>query len=71
MSGWQFKSAFVVQFRRETNIDADWFEGRVEHVATHTAIRFHSLDELIRFIGSVLREVGDSEEPWSQGNDSG
>ena len=71
MSGWQHKAAFVVQFRPETDIDAGQFEGRVEHVATHRAIRFHSLDELLGFIASVLTEVRDSEQPWNQGNQTG
>src|SRR5678815_5246156 len=56
MSGWQHRAAFVVQFRPETNIDAGRFEGRVEHVATNRAIRFHSLDELLGFIARVLTE---------------
>jgi len=63
MSGWQHKAAFVVQFRPETNIDAGRFEGRVEHVATNRAIRFHSLDELLGFIAIVLKEVRDTEQP--------
>ena len=71
MSGWQHRAAFVVQFRPETNIDAGRFEGRVEHVATNRAIRFHSLDELLGFIASVLTEVRDSEQPWNQGNQTG
>ena len=71
MSGWQHKAAFVVQFRPETNIDAGRFEGRVEHVATHRAIRFHSLDELVGFIASVMKEARDSEQPWNQDNQTG
>ena len=71
MSGWQHKAAFVVQLRPETNIDIGRFEGRVEHVATHRAIRFHSLEELLAFIASVLTEVRDSEQPWNQGNQTG
>jgi len=63
MSEWQLKAAFVVQFRPETNIDAGHFEGRVEHVATHGAMRFHSLDELLGFIANVLTEVRDSAQP--------
>jgi len=71
MSGWQHRAAFVVQFRPETNIDAGRFEGRVEHVATNRAIRFHSLDELLGFIASVLTDVRDSEQSWDQGNQTG
>ena len=62
MSGRQYKTAFVVQFRPETNIDAGRFEGKVEHVATHDTIRFHSLDELLGFIANMLTEVRDSEQ---------
>jgi hypothetical protein len=62
MSGWQLNAAFVVQLRPETDIAAGRFEGRVEHVATHRAIRFHSLDELLGFIASVLTEVRNSEQ---------
>ena len=61
MEGWQYKAAFVIQFRRETDIEAGRFEGRVEHVATYKATRFHSLDELLGFIASVLTEVRNAE----------
>lgn len=57
-------AAFVIQFRPETDIAAGRFEGRIEHVASTRAGRFHSLDELVGFIESVLTEVratGDSE----------
>ena len=62
MVGWQYKAAFVIQFRPETNLEAGRFEGRVEHVASHTAARFHSLDELLRFIASLLPEVSHTEQ---------
>jgi hypothetical protein len=32
MEGWQYKAAFVIQFRPETDIEAGRFEGRAEHV---------------------------------------
>ena len=63
MEGWQYKAAFVIQFRPETDIEAGRFEGRVEHVASYKATRFHSLDELLAFIASVLTEVGKTEQP--------
>jgi hypothetical protein len=63
MDGWQYKAAFVVQFRPETDIEAGRFEGRVEHIASYRATRFHSLDELLNFIASVLSEVRDAEQP--------
>ena len=60
--GWQYKAAFVIQFRPETNIEAGRFEGRVEHVASTKAMRFHSLDELLAFIAGMLAEVSNAEQ---------
>ena len=60
---WQYKAAFVIQFRPETDIEVGRFEGRVEQVASHKATRFHSLDELLAFIASVLAEVRNAEQP--------
>jgi len=57
MDDWQYKAAFVIQFRSETNIETGPFEGRVEHVASCQATRFHSLEELLGFIAEVLAEV--------------
>jgi hypothetical protein len=34
----------------------------VEHVASYKATRFHSLDELLSFIASVLRDVHNPEQ---------
>lgn len=63
MEGWQYKAAFVIQFRPETDTEAGRFEGRVEHIASTKAARFHSLDELLGFIASVLAEVRNAEQP--------
>ena len=62
MEGWQHKAAFVIQFRPETNIETGRFEGRVEHIASTKATRFHSLDELLAFIASVLTEIRSTEQ---------
>lgn len=62
MEGWQQKAAFVIQFRPDSDIEAGRFEGRVEHVASYKATRFHSLDELLGFIASVLAEVSCTEQ---------
>jgi len=62
MEGWQYNSAFVIQLRPETDIDAGRFEGKVEHVASCGATRFHSLDELLEFIASVLSDVRNLEQ---------
>ena len=65
MDGWQHKLAFVIQFWPETDVDAGRFEGRIEHIASYRAKRFHSLDELLSFIGGVLTDVNKTE-PWSE-----
>jgi hypothetical protein len=59
--GWQRKAAFVVKFLPETDIEAGRFEGRVEHVASFKSLRFHSLEELLAFIASALKEARDTE----------
>jgi hypothetical protein len=66
MEGWQSRAAFVVQWRPETDIGAGRFEGRVEHIASYQAVRFHSLEELLAFVARMLAEVrndvGDTEQ---------
>ena len=62
MEGWQYRGAFVIQFRPETDIEAGLFEGRVEHMVSYKATRFHSLDELLDFIANVLTEVKNTEQ---------
>jgi hypothetical protein len=62
MEGWQYNSAFVIQLRPETDIDAGRFEGKVEHVASCGSTRFHSLEELLEFIASVLSDVRNLEQ---------
>ena len=68
MDGWQHKLAFVIQFWPETNIEAGRFEGRVEHIASYRATRFHSLDELLSFIGGVLTDPKRMEPPSEDGD---
>jgi hypothetical protein len=63
MAGWQYRGAFVIQFRPETDIEAGRFEGKIEHMVSYKAIRFHSLDQLLEFIASVLAEVSNPEQP--------
>jgi hypothetical protein len=62
MEGWQYKAAFVIQFRPDTDVATNRFEGKVEHVTTCQATRFHSLEELLQFIASVLSEVRNQEQ---------
>jgi hypothetical protein len=63
MEGWQSKAAFVVQFRETTEIEAGRVEGKVEHIASYQAARFQSVDELLAFIGRVLAEIRNPEQP--------
>jgi hypothetical protein len=51
------RRAFVVQFRAEADVERGRVEGRVEHVVTGQATRFHSLDELLTFFTQVLSRV--------------
>ena len=46
--------AFVVQFREETEAARDYFAGRVEHMISGRAARFHSPEELLAFFAQVL-----------------
>jgi hypothetical protein len=62
MGGWQTRAAFVIQFRSDADVERGLFEGKVEHVASCQATRFHSLDELLTFMAIVLAEVRDAEE---------
>ena len=47
--------AFVLQFRRETDITQGPFDGRVEHVVSGQTTQFHSLEELLAFLTQVLQ----------------
>jgi hypothetical protein len=62
MEGWQYKGAFVIQFRTETDIECGRIIGRVEHVASSRSVRFESLDELLRFIDRILSEIKKSDD---------
>jgi hypothetical protein len=57
MDEWQSRAAFVIQFREGTDIGAGRLEGRVEHIASYKAARFHSLEDLLSFIARVLDEM--------------
>jgi hypothetical protein len=48
--------AFVVQFRVWPSATPAW-TGRVEHLGSHRAARFDSLDELLAFMRRMLTEV--------------
>ena len=53
----QVRRAFVVQFRAEADVEQGKFVGRVEHVVSGQATRFHSLEELMAFFARVLTNV--------------
>jgi hypothetical protein len=56
----------VVQFAAETAVTQGCFVGRVEHVVSGQAQRFHTLDELLTFMRRVLAAV-DSGAPGDSG----
>ena len=60
MDGWQSKAAFVVRFREETDFGTNRVEGRVEHIASYEAARFHSVDDLVAFIARMLAKVSET-----------
>jgi hypothetical protein len=49
--------AFVVQFRAQPTDASSTYEGRVEHLLSGQAARFHSLEELLAFMARVLSDV--------------
>jgi hypothetical protein len=61
MEGPDYRFAFVIQFRPETDVDAGRFEGKVEHIASYETIRFSSLEELLSFIVRMLSEASKTE----------
>ncbi|MEP7339729.1 MAG: hypothetical protein ABI977_18470 [Acidobacteriota bacterium] len=54
---WQYQSAFIIQFRPETDFQTGRCTGRVEHAASHEAARFNTLDELLAFLNRTLKEA--------------
>jgi hypothetical protein len=49
--------AFVVQFREEAGAAREGFAGRVEHMTSGRAARFHSPEELLAFFARVLNAM--------------
>ena len=54
MESWQSKTAFVVHFLESSDIGAGQVDGKVEHITSYKAARFHSVDELLAFVAHVL-----------------
>jgi hypothetical protein len=55
---------FVVQFRSQPTEVSSSYDGRVEHMVSGQVTRFHSLEDLLAFIVSVLADV--QEQPGAQ-----
>ena len=56
------RRAFVVQFREETEGVPAHFAGRVEHIVSGHAARFHSPEELWAFFTRILVNIHDEKE---------
>jgi hypothetical protein len=54
----------VVQFRAQSTGASSSYDGRVEHLVSGQVARFHSLEELLGFMVSVLADV--QEQPGAQ-----
>jgi hypothetical protein len=57
MSRWQHVGAFVVRFTSQTDVTTGVYEGRIEHVASGRSLHFNSLDELVEFMESTLKQA--------------
>ena len=52
--------AFVVHFRAAADLSCDQTSGRVEHVMSGQATHFDTLDQLLTFVSTVLRQISHS-----------
>lgn len=57
MNRLHYKSAFVIRFDPNADIESGKIEGNVEHVASYQTQRFECLDELLSFFDRLLKEV--------------
>jgi hypothetical protein len=48
--------AFIVQLHAETRVEQGSFKGRVEHLVSHRAMHFESLEELLAFIVQMVTQ---------------
>jgi hypothetical protein len=62
MKDWKYNGAFVIQFHPETDFETGLCQGRVEHITSYKAMRFHSLEELLAFVAKVLIEARADEK---------
>jgi hypothetical protein len=56
-----YRLAFVIHFRPETDVEAGRVEGQGEHIASYVTTRFSSLEEVLDLIVSMLSEAGKAE----------
>ncbi len=59
--------AFVLQFRRHADVQGGCVDGRIEHITSGRAEVFHSLEELVSFVGESL--AGHSEPMQKDSHD--
>lgn len=52
--------AFVLQFRRHADIKGGCVDGRIEHITSGRAELFHTLEELVSFVGESLEGQPDT-----------
>jgi hypothetical protein len=55
--------AFVVQLYAEAEVEQGEFRGRVEHIVSMRAKRFHSLEELATFIVQTVTTLQEEDDP--------
>jgi hypothetical protein len=64
MERWQSKTAFVVHFLESTDLEIGRVEGKVEHITSYRAARFHSVDELLAFVARTLAECQETDRAY-------
>jgi hypothetical protein len=62
MNRWPHTGAFVLQFQLDTDPRTSAFQGRIEHVASGRAMRFHTIEELQTFVAELLNDMRAREE---------
>lgn len=67
MNGLQHTSAFVIQFRDDTDLAAGRFEGRVEHVISGRTACFHSSDELVKLLDRMVKNMRSARQREAEG----
>jgi len=55
--------SFIVRLYPGADPDAGEISGRIEHVVSGESEEFCSVEELLRFIGQLLRRKGSGSEP--------